>query len=161
MKDQSKFSAHEWSGRTIFHDVLTSSTKTDEYYFTEDKYCPIDVVWKSNNSLNTGEIKFRVKYSSTDKIIQDGGVVLEKWKYDNLKQTQNISGATPYYIMEFNDGVGYLWDISELKNVNWVNEENKFPKTTCGDTTKTTKAVTYLPLSKGKKFKWDTTKKYD
>lgn len=90
-----EFTKSEKVGRDIFKKQLDNSNKTIEYQFTENQYSPIDVIWYSNNTLNTGEIKYRSGYSSTDKIIQEGGVVLEKTKYDNLKATQNISGATP------------------------------------------------------------------
>lgn len=150
--DKSKFSVYEYSGRTFFNDVLTSSTKTTNIIFTEDKYCPVDVYWNTNFSFNVGEIKYRIKYKSTSPIIVNEGAMLEKYKYDALKTEQRLSGCTPYYIVEFNDGIGYIFDLTNLENVEWKEEIDKYPKTTCGDNTKTTKVVTYLPLSKGKKF---------
>lgn len=156
MNYKSKFSEYEYSGRTFFNDVLTTSTKTTNITFTEDKYCPVDVYWNTDFSFNVGEIKFRSGYSSTSPIIVNEGAMLEKSKYDALKEKQKLSGCTPYYIVEFNDGVGYIWNLSDMENVEWKEEKDKYPRTTCGNTEKTTKAVTYLKLDNAKKFKFRT-----
>lgn len=147
-----KFKESEVLGREIFKQTLSCSSKVNNYYFTEDQYCPVDVIWENNDEKYVGEIKYRSGYTSTDKIIQNGGALLEKSKYDELKEYQYNSGYTPIYITEFSDGVGYIWDLSDMNNITW---SDKFlPKTTNANNGKRDKAITYLPLDKGKRFKF-------
>ena len=146
------FSEAEYNGRRYFQQRLDASSAVTDYNFTESKFDKVDCYWSTPSSWNVGEIKYRQGYKSTDKCMVEGGAVLEKHKYDHLKYLQNVSGCTPYYITMFNDSVGYIFDLSDMENVEWVEEKNKYPKTTMGDKSKITKAVTYLPLSSGKKF---------
>lgn len=152
MQNFDKFSAAEASGRTIWEEKLIINQSTG-VTFTEDKYNPVDVRWGKNGVGYVGEIKFRPNYSSTSKIIEKQGVLLEKYKYDALKSIQSREGRIPYYIHIFNDNVLYLFDLSHYNPI-WIEEEDKFPKTTMGDNTKVTKVVTYLSLSQGFKCKY-------
>lgn len=143
----------EYSGRTFFSQCLDSNKVVDKK-FTETKYDSVDVFWSTSATTNVGEIKFRIGYKSTDKIMQSEGAILEKSKYDALKSYQHNSGITPYYIMMYNDGEGYIWDLSNLERVEWQ-DDKRFPKTTMGtNNQKVEKAVTYLNLDDAKKFKF-------
>ena len=67
---------------------------------------------------------------------------------------KDLSGLTPFYITIFNNNEMYLWDVSEIKDINWK-IEYKYPKTTKGSNTKKVKkCVTYLPLDYGIKCKY-------
>lgn len=146
MQNFDSFSEAEKLGRQIWEEKLIINQSTD-ITFTEDKYNPVDVRWSKNNIEYVGEIKLR-SYASTSNLIENGGVLLEKYKYDALKSIQAIEGRIPYYIHIFNDNTLYLFDLSNYNPI-WIEEEDKFPKTTMGDNTKVTKVVTYLSLSQG------------
>lgn len=146
MQNFDSFSEAEKLGRQIWEKKLIINQSTD-ITFTEDKYNPVDVRWSKNNIEYVGEIKLR-SYASTSNLIENGGVLLEKYKYDALKSIQAREGRIPYYINIFKDNVIYLFDLSNYSPI-WIEEEDKFPKTTMGDNTKVTKVVTYLSLSQG------------
>lgn len=146
MQKLDSFSEAENLGRQIWEEKLIINQSTD-ITFTKDKYNPVDVRWRKNNIEYVGEIKLR-SYASTSNLIENGGVLLEKYKYDALKSIQAREGRIPYYINIFKDNVIYLFDLSNYNPI-WIEEEYKFPKTTMGDNTKVTKVVTYLSLSQG------------
>lgn len=148
------FSEAEYSGRTFFQRVVLDSDKVTDYHFTPSRFDKVDVFWDTDTTQNVGEIKFRIGYNVDDKCISEGGAMLEKGKYDELKMYQNLSGLTPYYICLFKDGNGLIYNLTSLENVNWIDEKGKFPKTTMGDKTKVDKAVTYLPVNDAKRFKF-------
>lgn len=144
------FSLAELSGRTIFNDKLIKNGSSG-ITFTESKYDKVDVFWEKYDTKYVGEIKYRDNYPSSDICVVSEGAVLEKTKYDELMKYKDLSGLTPYYIMAFNNGVMYLWDVSELKEIEWK-VENRYPRTTKGSRKeKVAKIVTYLPLSSGHK----------
>lgn len=151
MQNFDEFGEAEKLGRQIWEEKLIINHSTD-ITFTEDKYNPVDVRWRKNNIEYVGEIKLR-SYASTSNLIENGGVLLEKYKYDALKTIQAREGRIPYYINIFKDNVIYLFDLSNYNPI-WIEEEYKFPKTTMGDNTKVTKVVTYLSLSQGIKCKY-------
>lgn len=147
------FSLAELSGRTIFNEKLIKNGSSG-ITFTESKYDKVDVFWEKYESKYVGEIKYRDNYPSSGRCVVEDGAVLEKTKYDALMEYHNLSGLTPFYIMEFNDGVMYLWDVSKLDGIEWK-KENKFPRTTKGSNTKkVSKTITYLPLELGHKCKY-------
>ena len=148
-----KFSIAELSGRTIFNDKLIKNNSSG-ITFTESKFDKVDVFWEKYDTKYVGEIKYRENYPSSGRCIVEDGAVLEKTKYDALMEYHNLSGLTPYYIMEFNDNVMYLWDVSELKELEWK-IDNKYPRTTKGSNKKkVAKIVTYLKLDSGHKCKY-------
>ena len=142
-----KFTEAELVGREIWNEKLLRNGSS-AITFTTNTYDSVDVMWEKYDTTYVGEIKYREKYSSSAKCIAEQGVMLEKTKYDALKYYQSASGFCPYYIHIFNDGKIYLYDLNDLEP-EWVEEENKFPRTTKGDKTKVKKVVTYLPLSGG------------
>ena len=148
-----KFSLAELSGRTIFNDKLIKNGSSG-ITFTESKYDKVDVFWKKYDNKYVGEIKYRDNYPSSDICVVKEGAVLEKTKYDELMKYHKLSGLTPYYIMEFNDNVIYLWDLSKLDGIEWK-VDNRYPRTTKGSRKeKVAKVVTYLPLESGIKCKY-------
>lgn len=143
-----KFSLAELSGRTIFNDKLIKNGSSG-ITFTESKFDKVDVFWEKYDNKYVGEIKYRDNYQSSDICVVSEGAVLEKTKYDELMKYKDLSGLTPYYIMAFNNGVMYLWDVSEIKDIEWK-IENRYPRTTKGSRKeKVAKIVTYLPLESG------------
>lgn len=146
-----KFELAEKRGREIIAKLLEKKCKNIK--FTEDKYASVDVFWSKSDKRFVGEIKFRPNYSSYSPIINSKGVVLEKYKYDSLMSEYYLYGYIPYYIHIFNDNILYLFDLTKI-SPKWIEEEEKFPKTTMGDNTKVTKVVTYLPIEKGIKCQY-------
>ena len=144
------FSLAELSGRTIFNSKLINNGSSG-ITFTESKYDKVDVFWEKYDTKYVGEIKYRDNYPSSGRCVVEDGAVLEKTKYDELMKYNDLSGLTPYYIMIFNNNEMYLWDVSEIKDIEWK-IENIFPRTTKGSNTKkVAKVVTYLPLELGHK----------
>lgn len=147
------FTQAETIGRDIFNKKLINNHSSG-ITFTESKFDKVDVFWEKYEAKYVGEIKYRDNYPSSGRCIVEDGVVLEKTKYDALMEYHKLSGLTPYYIMEFNDNIMYLWDLSKLDGIEWKKEE-KFPRTTKGSRKeKVAKIVTYLPLSYGHKCKY-------
>lgn len=138
------FRQAEKLGRMIFSQLLMASGATN-IEFMEDDYDNVDVYWGYDDIDNVGELKYRQDYSSNCRIILEEGAVLEKPKYDKLISRAHREGKVPYYIMMFNDGAAYSFDLTNYKPT-WVEEVNKYPKTTCGNNKKVTKVVTYIPL---------------
>lgn len=148
-----KFSLAELSGRTIFNDKLIKNGSSG-ITFTESKYDKVDVFWEKYDKKYVGELKYRENYPSSGRCVVEEGAVLEKTKYDELMKYHKLSGLTPYYIMEFNDNVMYLWDLSKLDGIEWK-VDNRYPRTTKGSRKeKVAKVVTYLPLESGIKCKY-------
>lgn len=152
-KNMDNFSLAELSGRTIFNDKLIKNGSSG-ITFTESKYDKVDVFWEKYDTKYVGEIKYRDNYPSSGICVVEEGAILEKTKYDELMKYHNLSGLTPYYIMIFNNNEMYLWDISELNEIEFK-VEKRFPKTTKGrNTKKVEKKVAYLPLDSGIKCKY-------
>ena len=148
-----KFSLAELSGRTIFNEKLINNGSSG-ITFTESKFDKVDVFWEKYDTKYVGEIKYRDNYPSSGLCVVSEGAVLEKTKYDELMKYKDLSGLTPYYIMIFNNNEMYLWDVGELKEIEWK-IENRYPRTTKGrNTEKVAKVVTYLPLEYGIKCKY-------
>lgn len=148
-----KFSLAEKIGRDIFNKKLINNGSSG-ITFTENRYDNVDVFWDKYEKKYVGEIKFRDNYPSSGICVVKDGAVIEKIKYDELMKYNDLSGLTPYYIMIFNNGEMYLWDVSELKEIEWK-KEDKFPRTTKGrNTKKVSKIVAYLPLESGIKCKY-------
>lgn len=148
-----KFKLAETIGRDIFNKKLTKNGSSG-ITFTENRYDKVDVFWEKYDTKYVGEIKYRENYPSSGRCVVEEGAVLEKTKYDELMKYKDLSGITPYYIMIFNNGELYIWDVSELKEIEWK-IENIYPRTTKGrNTEKVAKIVAYLPLESGIKCKY-------
>lgn len=144
------FSLAELSGRTIFNSKLINNGSSG-ITFTENRYDKVDVFWEKYDKKYVGELKYRDNYPSSGRCVVEEGAVLEKTKYDELMKYHNLSGLTPFYVMIFNNNEMYLWNVSELKEIEWK-IENRYPRTTKGSRKeKVAKIVTYLPLSLGHK----------
>lgn len=147
------FSLAELRGRDIFNSKLTKN-ESSGITFTESKFDKVDVFWEKYDTKYVGEIKYRDNYPSSGRCVVKDGAVLEKTKYDELMKYNKLSGMTPFYIMIFNNNEMYLWDVSEIKDIEWK-VENRFPRTTKGSNTKKVeKVVTYLKLDSGHKCKY-------
>lgn len=146
------FSEAEKKGREIIEEHIQYTGVF--YEFTTSKYDLVDLITSKDGITSaTTEIKNRENYSSTNTLIQEKGAVLEKTKYDGALKATHSSGMTDcYYCCIFNDGVAYIWKLSELTNIEWVEEVDKYPKTTAVKGKKVTKTVTYLPLKTAKKI---------
>lgn len=148
-----KFSLAETIGRDIFNSKLINNGSSG-ITFTDSKFDKVDVFWEKYEAKYVGEIKYRDNYPSSGRCIIEDGVVLEKTKYDELMKYNKLSGLTPYYITIFNNNEMYLWDVSEIKDIEWK-VENRFPRTTKGrNKEKIAKVVTYLKLDSGIKCKY-------
>lgn len=147
------FSLAETIGRDIFNKKLINNHSSG-ITFTENIYDKVDVFWEKYEAKYVGELKYRDNYPSSGRCVVEEGVLLEKTKYDALMEYHNLSGLTPYYITIFNNNEMYLWDVSELKELEWKIEK-RYPRTTKGrNTKKVAKVVAYLPLSLGHKCKY-------
>lgn len=143
-----EFIKAELKGRDFFKEVLDNSPKVSSYMFTEDPYCEFDVIWTDiNDKTNIGEIKYRENYSSTDSLIIKEGALIEKFKFDTIKS--NHPYANHYYIMLFNDGVGYIWDMDKIEP-KWF--DKVCPKTSAIQSENKVKIVANLSLSMGVRF---------
>lgn len=140
----------EASGRTIFTEKLIENGSSA--ITTTDHYSPVDIFWEKDGKKYVGEIKCRMKYASTATTVQNEGVLFEQHKYNDL---MSFSGMGKYYIMMFNDNVGYMFDIDALKDIDW--QLKRLPVTSYDKRNhlKNERYVTYLPLSSGHKFKFN------
>lgn len=149
------FSEAELIGRIKFDKWLKKRNKAKQICFTPDKYDKVDCVVYNGITSATTELKNRLDYSSTDKVIKDEGVVIEKSKYKYLLETISSSGMSNcYYCMIFKDDIMYLFDINRIskeKEVIW--RLKNLPKSTCGNNTLIIKEYATLPLEWGVKFK--------
>lgn len=143
-----KFLKAEEKGRKIFKKILVNSPKVFSFMFTEDPYECYDVEWKNvDNTMHVGELKYRDRYASSDSIIQNEGGLIEKFKYDTM--LGYYPNDKHLYIMMFNDGVGYVWDLNKIEP-KW--ETKRCPKTTAEESEDTVKIIAKLPLSEGMRF---------
>lgn len=89
--------------------------------FTEDTDS-----WDANVSSQTGtaivEIKDRdIQYDAYDRPGKRDGYMIEKLKYEPMMAAYEASGCTPIFMIFFQDGIGYWWDLSEYDsdNIKW------------------------------------------
>jgi hypothetical protein len=95
-------------------------------------YDNVDVLWEKNDKAYVAEIKCRDHHHTQYKT-----AILEKGKYDALQQFEREQ----YYVMLYDDGVGYMWRINDLKP-KW--ETKYLPKTRYGSKDLVKKEITYL-----------------
>lgn len=100
------------SGRTIFTQKLIKNGSTE--ITTTPLDCEVDILWTKNNTDYVGELKCREKYSSTS--LNSGLIMMHK--YFNVLKYAKDTNRIPYYVMMFNDDVGYIWRLDNLK-LNW------------------------------------------
>lgn len=107
---------------------------------SEDQFDGFDCVSKEYNMFI--ELKSRRTHYDT--------LLMEKKKYDFLRDTATAMGLHPYYINSTPNGV-YQFPILELDDLVW--EEKWLPVTTdFANKNKIMKMVTFLPIEKGIKI---------
>lgn len=145
-----KFTQAELKGRDIYNKMLLNNKKINKVNFTENRFDFFDVDYYSGETKHfIVELKYRENYSSTNKLIQNEGVVLEKFKYDKILNYALINNCEAYYVMMFNDGIGYSFNLKEIQP---IFKEKMLPKTSCGNNQFIKKIVAIIPIEKGKKF---------
>lgn len=107
-------------------------TKTDDTYSAGDCYSPdFEIV-----------VELKCRQTHYDKLM------IEKLKYDRLKELAGTMGYIPIYICSTPEGI-WEFNLDTLK-VDWV-EQSNLPATTQFDNTdKVNKLVGFLPISAGK-----------
>ncbi len=157
---QKKFFDAEVQGRTIFYNYLKS--RGHEIIDVAGLTQPWDICVRNEDEQTTNyyELKYRWKYSSTDDIIQKDGIILEKIKYDGLKNYKaqrtiiDANTSSFYYCTLFNDGVGYVChlNLNDDDNYNWEKKKMRYSQCANNGDKIVEKIITYIPLSQCKKF---------
>ena len=143
-----KFQKAENKGREIFRRILEKSDKVVDYHFSDDDYSNWDCIYDDDKGhLNVIELKYREGYSSTDRLIQEEGAIIEKFKFDSLRSY--CPNDNHFYVMMFNDGVGYLWNLDKLEP-DWIIKP--CPRTSAIKGKTINKIVANLPLESGYRF---------
>lgn len=143
------FKNAENRGRNVMEYIYNQSSAITEYSFTQGNFDSIDTNFTSASTKIAGEIKYRIDYKSTDKIIVTGGCMLDAYK---LKKIIGMGGK-PLYIMLFPDGVGYRWWLDELDFSKIPSSITPRKNTTVGSDTRIVNRLSYyLPLNLGHKF---------
>lgn len=160
--NEEKFTNAELKGRNYFYQNVSNSPHVDSYYFTGDRYEHYDACYHTTtNKKYMVEIKYRDNYSSTSPLIQNEGILIEKYKYDNLINAIKTDRSSylgsdekiPLYITYFNDGKGYIYTINEDDKIEWY--EKKCPQNTVNNGKYITKIVGNIPLNKCKEIKYN------
>lgn len=141
------FEEREEMGRTIFASIADNS----DYEFTKGKFDSWDVSGTADTSTYNAEIKYR--FILRDKYDKEG-YWLEKIKYDALMDAYKKTKSIPYFITFVRNGVGYCWNLLDLKPV-WTKEWAT--TSSAGGTYKKgeEEKLVYHPLpSEGKELKW-------
>ena len=96
--------------------------KEDPLKFTDDQYNSYDC----SNEKFIVELKNREKYSA----IAFNGSLIEKIKFDALIEKAKKYNKTPVYIVRFNGGEYYSWDLDDVtKRRELLWREMNLPKT--------------------------------
>lgn len=75
-------------------------------------------------------------------------LMIEKMKYDRLRQEADLRGFLPIYICSTPDGI---WEFNlDVINIEWVEQANLPATTQFDNTDKVNKIVGFLPISAGK-----------
>ena len=138
------FQLLELSGRTAFsHKLIKNGSSAITY---TDHFCPVDILWSKNGKDYAGEIKCRMKYASSDL----DSALIEEHKYNDVIQYAKENERIPYYIMMFNDNIGYMWKLDD-QDITWITRD--LPKTTYGSVDKISHSCGFLLFENGQKFK--------
>lgn len=137
------FQLLELSGRTAFTNKLIKNGSSGISY--TDHFCPVDILWSKNGKDYAGEIKCRMKYASTGV----SSALIEEHKYRDVIQYAKENDRIPYYIMMFNDNIGYMWQLDE-QDITWITKD--LPKTTYGSVDKISHSCGFLLFENGSKF---------
>ena len=129
---QKDFQNAELKGRSILEKYLKQSKFTKTYKFT-DVYTHYDCeVYNNKNERILIELKYRENYSSSSPVINNGGILMEKSKYDFLLDEVKKNPSTKcYYTSIFNDGKMLLYEIKPENNITIINKQ--LPKATAED----------------------------
>lgn len=105
------FGNYELSGRMKYE-----ANTTLPHQFTEQQYDPWDVSSTGHGHTFNIEIKDRdIEYTK----YESEGYWLEKTKYDALMEAYRTTGSIPIYLNFFRGGIGFYWDLREIKPT-WV-----------------------------------------
>ena len=104
MAKKKDFQNAELKGRSILEKYLKQSKFTKTYNFT-DVYTHYDCeVYNNKNERILIELKYRENYSSDCPLINNGGILMEKSKYDFLLDEVKKNPSTKcYYTSIFKD----------------------------------------------------------
>lgn len=136
-----KFEEAEAEGRNLFERWAEGQQDITIVEFNENKYGHWDVAFYSAGTPVIGEIKYR-KNHSTDWTEW----ILEKYKYEKLKQYHQQKNVEIMYINITTDGILYLWDLATVNK-----GESKLwwlPSTTVKNGLNKRKEVYFLPSIK-------------
>jgi hypothetical protein len=116
----------------------------DEYYpdlmRIVDEYSNFDCVSEREDMY----VELKCRYTHYDDLM------IEKYKYDRVKEQADLTGRIPIYICSTPEGI---WEFNlDTFKIKWEDRDN-LPKTTeFEDTEKVVKTVGYLPISEGKQL---------
>jgi hypothetical protein len=118
-----------------------------EYYpdlmRVSDEYSNFDCVSEREDMY----VELKCRYTHYDDLL------IEKYKYDRVKEQADLTGRLPIYICSTPEGV---WEFNlDTFKIKWEDKDN-LPKTTeFEDIEKVVKTVGFLPISKGKRLLFD------
>jgi hypothetical protein len=123
-------------------DMLKSEYYPDLMRVT-DEYSNFDCVSEREDMY----VELKCRYAHYDDLL------IEKYKYDRVKEQADLTGRLPIYICSTPEGV---WEFNlDTFKIKWEDKDN-LPKTTeFEDVEKVVKTVGFLPISKGKRLLFD------
>lgn len=87
-----------------------------------DLFSRVDILASKDDKKFLFENKYRIGYSSTSPVMIDGGILIEKDKYTELKKKAAEIGAIPYYMMFFRDGYVVAVNLDKIEEPVWTTE---------------------------------------
>lgn len=117
--------------KMIFDEINKTSKYKYEVYIASDKYSRYDSIVMVNDKKLIVEHKTRDFNSYQLKIWYNNELMLEKSKYEALKECAEYAKCDGiYYICTLKDGSNYIFDLSKLN----VSSSNLYcPKQSCGN----------------------------
>lgn len=130
---------------------LYQITELELYHMLKDSYYP-DLVkvadeFSSNDCIsNDFEIYVELKCRQT----HYNDLLIEKIKYDRIKEEADMQGYIPIYICSTPEGI---WEFNlDVLNIKWEGRDNLPATTEFHNTERVTKTVGYLNIKNGKKL---------
>lgn len=110
----------------------------------DDEYSNFDCVSEREDMY----VELKCRHTHYDNLL------IEKYKYDRVKEQANLMGRIPIYICSTPEGI---WEFNlDTFKIKWQDKDN-LPKTTeFKNIEKVVKTVGFLPISKGKWLESDT-----
>lgn len=127
--------------------------------FTKGIYDSWDVNVTADSGTAIVEIKDRdIQFDKYDRPGKRDGYMIEEIKYIPMMKAYRASGCTPVFIIFFQDGIGYWWDLSayDPEEITW--EEKWCTETTADGSygkVKRLKKFFNVFLKDGKRFKYE------